>query len=255
MTPVASAFATLPRGLVAATAFMTRVPIGRFVTVDASAVASAAPFYPLVGAGLGALAGLAERGLSPSLPPLVVSGLLIAFLASLTGAMHLDALADTADALGGRSREDSLRIMRDHALGAYGTTALALALLVKLAAVAALIETGDAMASLVVACACSRESFLPLAAVLPYARNEERGFAASEQISRAAAGLGLAVAAAVAVIVAGAVGAVGFGAVLALAGLAAVFYRRWLGGVTGDALGAVVELAEVTVLTIALAAA
>src|SRR5918992_1259116 len=116
MTPAVSAVVRLPRGLAAAGAFLTRLPIGRVVDVDARAVAAAAPLYPVVGAALGAVAGLAERGLSQWLPPFVVAAMLVALLAALTGAMHLDGLADTADALGGRSREDSLQIMRDHAV-------------------------------------------------------------------------------------------------------------------------------------------
>lgn len=253
VTPAASVVRGAPLGLVAAVAFLTRVPVGRAVAVDAKAVGAGAPFYPLVGAGLGALAGLAEHGLSPLLPPLVVAALLIALLAMLTGALHLDALADTADALGGRSREDRLRIMRDHYVGAFGATAIALTLVLKVAAVAALIESGEALAGLVAAGACSRASILPLAVLLPDARRDERSSSVSEQISVAGAVLGLLAAAALAVLVAGEAGVFVFVAVLALAVLAAVFYWRWLGGVTGDALGAVIELAEVVALTTALA--
>jgi adenosylcobinamide-GDP ribazoletransferase len=249
VTPAASALVRLPQGLAAATAFLTRIPVGRLVDVDARAVASAAPFYPVVGAGGGAFAGLAERGLSSVLPPLVVAVLLLALLTALTGAMHLDALADTADALGGRSRDDSLRIMRDHAIGAFGATALMLALLLKVAVIAALIESGDAMIALVVAGACSRAVILPLAVALPYARADERGVNLPERIGAAGAGSGVAVAIALAVLAAGALGLVAFVAALALAALAGVFYAHWLHGVTGDALGSVVELSELAALT------
>ena len=254
MIPAASLLRAAPLGLAAAVAFLTRVPVGRAVVVDAKAVGAAAPFYPLVGAGLGALAGLAERGLSPLLPPLVVAALLVALLAMLTGALHLDALADTVDALGGQSRQDRLRIMRDHSVGAFGATAIALALLLKLAAVAALIESGHVMAGLVAAGACSRASVLPLAIALPDARRGERSSSVSEQVSVAGAVLGLVVAAALAVLVAGEVGVFVFVAALALALSAGVFYWRWLGGVTGDALGAVIELSELATLTTALVA-
>jgi adenosylcobinamide-GDP ribazoletransferase len=246
--------ASLPRGLLAATAFLTRAPVGRLLDADAVAVGAAAPFYPLVGAGLGALAGLAELGLSPLLPPFVVAALLVALLAVLTGAMHLDALADTADALGGRSHEDRLRIMRDHAVGAFGAAALVLALLLKTAAVASLIEAGEAMAGLVAAGACSRAVILPVAVALPYARTEESGVSVPARIGRAGAVIGLLAAAAIALLVAGITGIAAFGAACILAALAAVFYARWLGGVTGDALGAVVELAELAALIVVVAA-
>ena len=58
--------------------------------------------------------------------------------------MHLDALADTADALGGSSRERALEIMRDHAVGAFGAVALVVVCLVDAAAIGALAEGGDA---------------------------------------------------------------------------------------------------------------
>lgn len=243
----------MPRGLAAATAFLTRVPVGRFVDVDARAVAAATPFYPMVGAALGLVGGLAERGLSPTLPPFVAAAVLAALLAALTGAMHLDALADTADALGGRSRDDSLRIMRDHAVGAFGASALTLALVLKVAAIAALIDAGNATAGLIAACACSRAVASPLAAALPYARSEPRRANVPKNIGAARAVLGLLVAAVLAICAAGTAGLFIFLTACVVAVLAAVFYARWLGGVTGDALGAVVELSELAALTIAVA--
>jgi adenosylcobinamide-GDP ribazoletransferase len=252
MTPDVSAVVRWPRELAAAGAFLTRLPIGRFVDVDARAVAAAAPLYPAVGAALGAVAGLVERGLSPWLPPFIVAALLTSLLAGLTGAMHLDGLADTADALGGRSREDSLRIMRDHVVGAFGASALVLALVLKVAVVAALIETDEVVAGLVAACACSRAVAAPLAAALPYAR-ESRQVGVPEQIGLWRAVVGLLVAASIAVAAAGAAGAVVLLAACAVAAAAGVLYRRWLGGVTGDTLGAVVELGELAALTTAVA--
>lgn len=253
MTPAVSAIAHLPRGLAAAGAFLTLLPIGRFVHFDARAVAAAAPLYPVVGAALGAVAGLAERGLSPWLPPVVVAALLVSLLASLTGAMHLDGLADTADALGGHSREARLRIMRDHAIGAFGASALVLAVVLKVALIAALIDTGEAMAGLVAACACSRAVASPLAAILPYAR-ESRQVTVPEEMGPWRAAAGLLVAASVAVLSAGAAGIAVLLAACAIAATAGLLYARWLGGITGDTLGAVVELGELAALTTAVAA-
>ena len=253
MTPAVSAVVRLPRGLAAAGAFLTRLPIGRFVHVDARAVAAAVPLYPVVGAFLGAVAGLAERGLSPWLPPFVVAALLVALLASLTGAIHLDGLADTADALGGRSREDSLRIMRDHSVGAFGASALALAIVLKVALVATLIDSDAALAGLVAACACSRAVAPPLAAVLPYAR-ESRQVTVPEEMGPWRAAVGLLVAASIAVVAAGVAGIAVLLAACAIAATAGLLYARWLGGITGDTLGAVVELGELAALTTAVAA-
>ena len=91
--------------------------------------------------------------------------------ALLTGALHLDALADTADALGGTSRERSLEIMRDHAIGAFGAVALVVVCLVDASVLGALAAAGDAALAGLVAGAAGRAAILPLARALPYARS------------------------------------------------------------------------------------
>jgi adenosylcobinamide-GDP ribazoletransferase len=235
--------------LVAATTFLTRVPIGRWVDVDARSVAAAAPLYPLVGAGIGVLGGVTADALAGPLPAYVAAALAVALVAILTGAMHLDALADTADALGGSTRERRLEIMRDHAVGSFGAIAIALAVVTQIALVSELATSGGALAAWASAAAVARWSSLPLAALLPYARAEGQGLALSRS-GPAAAVLGLVVAAAVAVV---ALGADGLWALVAAAATAAVlgaFFRLWLGGVTGDCLGATTALAEVAALTV-----
>src|SRR3972149_7704890 len=83
----------------------------------------------------------------------------------------MDGLADPADGFGGgRTPEDVLRIMRDHAIGAYGASALVLALTVKVAAISALLASGGAARWLLVAPALARWSPVALAHFLPYAR-------------------------------------------------------------------------------------
>src|SRR5437763_15133036 len=99
------------RAAVAAVAFLTRLPVGRSVTVDAADVGRGAVLFPVVGAGIGAVAGLAATGLEGPLPPLVAGGLAVAVAVALTGALHLDALADSADALGAGTRERALEVM------------------------------------------------------------------------------------------------------------------------------------------------
>src|SRR6266550_1910501 len=133
------------RAAVAAVAFLTRLPVGRLVPLDGDDVARGAVLFPVVGAGIGAAVGGTAAGLVRVLPPLAAAGIALAVGALLTGALHLDGLADTADALGGRSTEHALQIMRDHAIGAYGTVALVLDLLVKAVALAALADAGRAV--------------------------------------------------------------------------------------------------------------
>src|SRR5206468_3711202 len=90
--------------------------------------------------------------------------------ALVTGALHLDALADTADALGASTRERALEIMRDHHIGAYGAAALVFDVGIKVAAVAVLATRGDAVRACAAAVAVSRVVPVVLGVALPYAR-------------------------------------------------------------------------------------
>jgi adenosylcobinamide-GDP ribazoletransferase len=234
-----------------AVSFLTRVPVGG--AVGAEEVARGAVLFPLVGAGVGALSGGLALLLHPVLSPFVAAVGAVAAAAVVTGAMHLDALADTVDALGAHSRERALEIMRDSRLGTFGVCALVLDLLLKAGAIATLLVHGDALASLVVAGALSRSVSPPLAVLLPYPRVEGGPgsvLTGRTSFAAAAAAAGIAVAAAVLlhqewlIVGAGAVGVV-----------LALLYRRWLGGATGDCLGAATELSETVALVVAAAVA
>lgn len=240
------------RGFFAAIAFLTRVPVGRFVRADAADVARGATFFPLVGAGVGAAMGGIADGLAGTLAATLAAVLGVAAGAILTGALHLDGIADAADALGARSREHALEIMRDHSIGTYGTVALLLDLGVKAAALAALAAERDALRFAACAAAVARVVPVVLSEALPYARP---GAGLGQALStsgwiRAAAAAAIAVALCVWLGAAWLLLA-GAGA-LVFAGLAA---RRALGGVTGDVLGAATELAEVAALVVAVAIA
>jgi adenosylcobinamide-GDP ribazoletransferase len=242
------------RAAVAAVTFLTRVPIGRRIEVDATDIGRGAVFFPLVGAGIGALAGLAAAGLEGPLPPLVAGGLAVGVAAALTGALHLDALADTADALGAGTRERALEIMRDPRLGAFGVAAVALALLVEAAALGALADAGDAVTGFVVAGALSRAVPAPLAAVLPYARaTGGPGSVLSGRVSAVASAVACGLAVLIAVLLLGWDGVVIAGAAAGIAVVCGAGNRLWLGGATGDTLGAAVQLAEITALVVLLA--
>src|SRR5690349_7110685 len=144
------------RGLAGAVAFLTRLPVGRRLVLDADDVSRGGALFPLVGAGIGAAVGGLTDVLSGPLTPALGAIVGVAAGAALTGALHLDALADTADALGATTRERALEIMRDHAIGAYGAVALVLALLAKVAALAALAADGHALRFAVCAAAAGR---------------------------------------------------------------------------------------------------
>jgi adenosylcobinamide-GDP ribazoletransferase len=242
------------RAAVAAVGFLTRLPLGRHVSVDASDVARGAVLFPVVGAGIGAVAGLIAAGLEGPLPPLVAGALAVGGAVALTGALHLDALADTADALGAGTRERALEIMRDPRLGSFGAAAVAIAVLVEAAALGALAVAGDAVTGFVVAGVLSRAAAVPLAATLPYARAEGgTGSVLSGRVTAVAAAVGCGVAVLVAVLLLGWDGVALAGAATAIAAASGIGSRFWLGGVTGDTLGATVQVVEIAALVVLLA--
>lgn len=251
--PAGSALAAEARSVAAAIAFLTRLPLGRRIDLDGRDVARGALLFPLVGAAIGAAVGgsaiLAER----ALPPFAAAAAALAVGALLTGALHLDGLADTADALAGRSRERALEIMRDPRIGTYGAIALAFDLLLKVAALGALLERGDALVPLVAAAALARSTAVPLASFLPYARPEGGvGGVLSGRVSIGTTVGAVVLAAAPALALLGWRGAGMLGAAAVVTLALGLGYRRWLGGVTGDALGAAVEIVETIALLVAL---
>jgi adenosylcobinamide-GDP ribazoletransferase len=243
------------RAAAGALTFLTRVPLGYAGAIDGRDVARGTVLFPVVGAGVGAAAGGVAILLHLRLPALAAAGIALATAVVLTGGMHLDALADTCDAIGA-TRDRALEIMRDSRVGSFGAAAIAFDVLVRAMAVAVLLTRGGALAALVAAGALSRAASPPLAASLPYPRSEGGpGSVLTGRVSPLAAALAVAVAVGIAFLAAGITG-------LAMAGGIAVsticlgfLYRRWLGGATGDCLGAATEIGETVALLVAAALA
>jgi adenosylcobinamide-GDP ribazoletransferase len=235
------------RPAAAAVAFLTTVPVGRWAAIDAKDVGQGAWAFPLVGGAVGGASGLLADVAAEWLPALACGGLAVGATALLTGALHLDALADTADALGGRSRERALEIMREHAVGAYGVVALIVICVLDAAVLGALAETGDAALVGLAAGAAGRAAMLPSARVLPYARAGEGQGRVLEGIGAGTVAIGVALA----LVLALPLGVDGLWAPAAAAlvwlVLAAAARRRF-GGVTGDVLGATAKVAETAAL-------
>ncbi len=229
--------------------FLTRLPVPGWVGYGPGQLDRAMRYLPLVGIGVG-LAGaavLAMAGAGLPRPAAAVLSVMATLL--LTGALHEDGLADTLDGLfGGATRDDALRIMRDSRLGTYGAAGLALALGLKITALSALPEPG---AALVAGHAASRFMVLCVLAGLPYAR-------AGGKAGPVAGGVGateLAVAGLCGVLPMLLLGSRALPALLLAAGMAwgmARWFRRRLGGYTGDGLGAVQQVTEITILLAAL---
>jgi cobalamin 5'-phosphate synthase/cobalamin synthase len=244
------------RLLACAFAFLTRLPVARGSLFDGKTVAQSARWFPLVGAVLGAMYAAALWALAPHVPASVAAVLVVALDAALTGAMHLDGLADSADGFGGgRSREDVLRIMRDHAIGSYGAVAVVVVLGFKIAAIAALGGSVRGLSAVSLAPVLGRWAAVLLGATQPYARpTEDQGTGSP---ARGMGGVELAVASIVAAAITAACGWRGAAAGLLAAMATGLWGRRCarrIGGVTGDTLGAAVVATECLTLLVFTAA-
>ncbi len=232
------------KSFLAAVAFLTRVPLGRLFRFGREQVAGSAGWFSLVGAMIGTGYAALAASLDNRLPHPVIAVLLVGMEALLTGALHLDALADTADAFGGgHTRDEVLRIMRDHAIGSYGATALILLIALKMTAYHGLLEVRLATIPLILAPALGRWSILPLSYILPYARES-----AAVRVGRGGVVWGTVTVAGILGLVPSLRGLVSAVAVMLVTLLFGRYCRRRIGGVTGDTLGANVQFCESAVL-------
>ena len=243
--PLLAAVSFITRPLLAAISFLTRIPVGRIASFEWADVARGAGWFPLVGAALGASLAMVAFLLREHLPPALIAALMIVWEVLLTGALHFDALADMADGFGGgRTAEDVLRIMRDHAIGSYGGIALAMLVALKVAAYAILMQRAVWM-GLIAAPALGRWPILLLTAMLPYARKDPAKPQLAGRWSLLWGTLTIATGLAVARSLRGAAAAV---LVLAVTFAFGRYCRKRIGGITGDTIGANVEISECAAL-------
>lgn len=230
---------------------------------DRRSAAWAMSFAPLVGLGLGAVLALLLVGVDrvTTGSPLLACALVVAGLALLTRGLHLDGLADLADGLGSyRSPERAREVMKQPDVGALGLAAVVLVLLVQVSALLACVAAGRGAIALVVAVVTARTAVTAACTTgVPAAAPTGLGALVAGTVPRGLAALVAlltAVLGAAALALEGAAGwellvpatAVASGLVLA-----AVLRRhavRRLGGITGDVLGALVEVTTAAVLVV-----
>lgn len=227
--------------------FFTRLPVPAWVGHSAEALNHSARYFPAVGLLVGGLAALVYGLASPLWPPAVAVLLSMAATLYATGAFHEDGLSDTVDGLGGGwDRERILAIMKDSRVGSYGVVALALALLGKFVLLGAL-PAAWLPAALVAGHALSRFAATTLLATMVYVRED-----ATSKAKPLATRLSPASLAVAGIFALPALFFLPLPQVLAgclLAALATLWlarlFRRWLGGYTGDCLGATQQLSEI----------
>jgi len=228
--------------------FLSSLPISLPGMPQPRALGRSLLYYPLVGLLFGVLLwGL--NALLADTPLLLHAALLLTAWVLLSGGLHLDGLADSADAwLGGfGDRERTLTIMKDPRSGPIAVVALVLVLLLKFCALLALIEQQHSVALLIVPL-IGRSALLGVFLTTPYVRAGGLGQALADHLPRKAGWWVLGLSAVACVLLAGVAGLWALG--LAAAGfvwLRQLMMRR-LGGTTGDTAGALLELLEVGML-------
>ncbi|KFE54595.1 adenosylcobinamide-GDP ribazoletransferase [Pseudomonas syringae] len=228
--------------------FLSSLPIRLPGMPQPQALGRSLLFYPLVGGLFGVLL-LALNALLDGAPLMLHAALLLIAWVLLSGGLHLDGLADSADAwLGGfGDRERTLTIMKDPRSGPIAVVTLVLVLLLKFSALMALIESQHTL-GLLLAPLIGRAAMLGLFLGTPYVRAGGLGQALADHLPRTAGQQVLLVSALVCVLIAGVSGLLA----LLVASIGFFWLRhlmlRRLGGSTGDTAGAMLELLEVAVL-------
>lgn len=233
---------------VTAWSFLTVVPLGgRAAHREERDFAQSLAAFPVVGLVLGiAVAGVYT--VSVLVFPLRLAVVLsVLGLVCLTGGLHLDGVADTADALGARTREDALRIMRGSTIGTFGALALVSVLGLKIAGVLSL-PAGAHVPALIAMPVLGRWVQTEMVVGWPYAREAgiAKAFMQGANVWQYLIATGVALP-----IVASVFGWAGLIATAVVGGVVALYgwwVARWLGGVTGDTIGAAGEGAEVVAL-------
>jgi len=241
---------SLLRDLHLAITFLTRIPLPPLARLEPGAMTRALRLFPLVGAGIGAGIGLLYWGLtSTGIPTTPAAWIAIAAGLALTGVLHEDGLADTADGFGGgKDREAKLAILRDSRIGAYGAAALVVSLGLKASLVTGF-EGKAAVAALALCEGVSRAAMPWMMRLLPPARSD--GVAASLEPMGAGVLIPASAIAVALILMLAPAKAVPLTIAFVIALLAMrILARRQIGGFTGDVLGATQQVILLAMLTL-----
>lgn len=247
--------------------FLTRLPVPRFATFDSTALSQSARYFPVVGTVVGVANVLVWWPASFIFPPAVAIGLMMGASLLLTGAFHEDGFADACDGFGGGSTPASiLAIMKDSRVGAYGAMGIAMMLGLKWAT---LVYIPPPVFALVVITAHTHSRWCATALIwrLPYVRVDAE--AKSKSLANNLNGMDW--------VLSGALGGVALACLMFIMGLetvkesagpllaglctssviaflAGAYFKKRIGGYTGDSLGATQQLSELGFLLAALGA-
>jgi len=230
---------------------LTRIPIGS-IKGEVPAISVTGWVWPIIGLLIGlASGGVYLLGSYLNFPPPISALLSISISILLTGGLHEDGLADVADGFGGgHTKERKLEIMRDSRVGTYGILALIISVGFRVITVACFTEPLVAFSAILLTSAISRTAMILALSFMPVARNDGMGHTASDKSNQKIAYIALGIMS---------VGMIPIGFVISfsifviliisctLFGWVAI---RQIGGQTGDVLGTMQQIAEVTTLLV-----
>ena len=224
--------------------FLTRLPIpGK--NLDPARLNRAAAWFPAVGLLVGLPAAGAFLFLTRHLDRMPAAALVVLLMILITGGLHEDGVADCADAFGGGwTKEDRLRILKDSRIGSFGGIALVISFSMRVLLIAS-IPSDNAFQYLLAAQILSRWTPLPLGKFLSPARGKEgQGGRIANAMPWITLLLGTAIAAVSSIYLLHQQTILTCTVVLVVTALCAYYFQRRLGGITGDCMGATIQLTE-----------
>lgn len=237
------------KGFLLALQFLTIIPFGAKSEAYKNNLPQVVVYFPLIGLLLGTILVGVNKLLS--LIPLgqfPTNVVLITLLIILTGALHLDGLADTFDALLSRKNKfEMLKIMRDSHIGTMGALSLICIILLKLSFLSALGSQAKNV-SLILMCLLSRYSLVLAMFSFPYIREEGKAKAFVAEMNMRTFSLATVISLFCVFVLLGLKGLITFIMVVLFAIFVGRFITKKIGGITGDILGAINELTEAFVL-------
>jgi adenosylcobinamide-GDP ribazoletransferase len=230
--------------------FLTIIPLPFSLRCEKEDLGRSTTFFPLTGLAIGGLLVGANWLMSPWITRPLCDALLITLLTLVTGALHLDGLADVCDGLAARGgRERFLAIMKDSQVGAVGAVGLVLGVLLKWQALVA-VPTELKWQALLLFPALARFGQVLTMTGARHARQDGLGAAFAQGAGRTALFMAFATVASAGFYLMGLKGIMALAAVCILTFAGRTFFLRKLGGLTGDTIGCISELNEIAVLVV-----
>jgi len=234
--------------------FLTIIPLPFGVRCEKEDLGRSTAFFPLVGFAIGGVLVGADWLISPWLTRSLCDALLITLLTLITGALHLDGLADVCDGLAARGgRERFLAVMKDSQVGAVGAVGLVLVLLLKWQALVA-VPSELKWPALLLFPALARLGQVLTMTGARHARQDGLGASIAQGTGAVTLAAAFATAAAASWYLLGLTGMLPLAALCLLTIAGRMFFQRRLGGLTGDTIGCLSELNEILVLVVMSAA-